>query len=99
VPQGKLVDLVTPAINHDCCGVNHFDELSVFCQRGLSAEAAAITTPEMLETIEGLHRDSEAREERMSAVLHSDAAAAQRYWVSVMSRPRGGASKISETLG
>jgi hypothetical protein len=56
-------------------------------------------TPEMLEKIERLHRASEAREERRLAMLRTVAAAAQRWAIRVVSRLRGGASKISQTLG
>ena len=62
-------------------------------------ESATPLTPTMLERIERLHRDSEAREERMLAVPRTIAAAVQRYWISAMSRIRGGASKVSQTLG
>lgn len=62
-------------------------------------QSATPLTPAMLETIERLHRESEAREERMFAVLRRGAAAARRYWISVMSRLRGGASKSSQTVG
>lgn len=56
-------------------------------------------TAEMLKSIERLHRDSEAREERMLAVPRTVAAAAQRCCISIMSRLRGGAAKISQTIG
>ena len=56
-------------------------------------------TPEILERIERLHAASEARQERMLAVPRTVAAAALRYFVSAMSRLRGGTSKISQTVG
>ena len=61
-------------------------------------ESATPLTPEMLERIEGLHRESEAREQRMLAVPRSAAAAARRYWIKVISGLRGSASKIVQTL-
>jgi len=56
-------------------------------------------TPEMLERIERLHLASEAREERILAVLRPVSAAAQHWAINVMSRLRGRDSKISQTLG
>ena len=56
-------------------------------------------TPEILERIERLHAESEARQKRMLAVPRNVAAAARRYLISVMARLRGGASKISQTVG
>jgi hypothetical protein len=56
-------------------------------------------TPEMLEKIERLHRESEARQAMMLAVPRHAAAAAQQFCVSVISRLRGRASKISQTFG
>jgi hypothetical protein len=54
-------------------------------------------TPEMLEKIERLHRESEAREERILAVPRMVAAAAQRWAISLMSQLRGRESKIGQT--
>ena len=56
-------------------------------------------TPDMLETIEVLHAEDAARHQRMLAVPRRVAAVALRYLGSMMSRLRGGTSKISQTLG
>jgi hypothetical protein len=56
-------------------------------------------TPEMLEKVERLHRESEARQAMMQAVPRNAAAAAQQFCISVISRLRGRASKISQTFG
>jgi hypothetical protein len=56
-------------------------------------------TPEILEKIERLHRESEARQAMMRAVPRNAAAAAQQFCISVISRLRGRASKISQTSG
>lgn len=56
-------------------------------------------TSEMLERVEQLHRESEAREQRMLALAWTVAAAARRYAISAMSRLRGSGSKISQALG
>lgn len=62
-------------------------------------ESSMPLTPEMLVIIERLHRESEARQERMLAAPWTVAAAALRYLVSAMSRLRGSMSKTSQTLG
>jgi hypothetical protein len=67
--------------------------------RRAAIRSAAPLTPAMVESIERLHRESEAREERMLAVPRTIAAAVQRYWISLISRIRGCASKTSQTLG
>jgi len=55
--------------------------------------------PEMLEKIDHLHAECEARQERMLAVPRTVAAAAQRYCISAMARLRGAASKMGQTPG
>ena len=67
--------------------------------RRAALQPATPLTPEMLEGIERLHHESELRDERMLAALRNIATAAQRCWISVMSRLRGCASKISQALG
>jgi hypothetical protein len=67
--------------------------------RRAAVRPARPLTLEMLESIERLHRESEAREERSLAVPRSVAAAAQRCWTSVMSRLHGGVSRTSQPLG
>lgn len=70
------------------------------CLRGRTGlEFSLPLTPEMLQKIERLHAESEARQERMLAVPRTVAAAARRYLISVMARLRGGTSKISQTIG
>jgi hypothetical protein len=70
------------------------------CYSGRAAlQSSMPLTPEILERIERLHAESEARQARMLAVPRTVAAAALRYWASVMSRLNGGASKISQTVG
>jgi hypothetical protein len=56
-------------------------------------------TPQMLEKIERLHAESEARQETMLALPRTVAAAAQRYWTNVRSRLRRRAVKTSQTFG
>ena len=56
-------------------------------------------TPEILEKIDRLHAESDARQARMLAVPRSVAAAARRYWINAISRLRGRAVRISRTLG
>ena len=70
-----------------------------YCHDRRSAlQPATPLIPEMLETIERLHRESELREKRMLAALRSIGTAAQRCWIGVMSRLRGRASRISRTV-
>jgi len=52
-------------------------------------------TPEMLEKIERLHRESEARQAMMLAVPRNAARAVQELCIGVMSSLRGRAAKIS----
>lgn len=68
-------------------------------RRAAALKSAMPLTLEMLHRIERLHRQSEAREERMRAVRRSFAAAMQRFLIGVLSRLRGGAAKISQTIG
>ena len=70
------------------------------CLRGRTAlEFSMPLTPKMLQKIERLHAESEARQKRMLAVPRTVAAAARRYWINVISRLRGRAAKISQTFG
>jgi len=55
-------------------------------------------TPEMLEKIERLHRESEARQAMMLAVPRNTARAVQEFCIGVMSSLRGRAAKISRTF-
>jgi hypothetical protein len=71
-----------------------------YCHNGRAAlQSSMPLRPEILEKIERLHAESEARQERMLAVPPNLAAAARRYLNSVMSRLRGSGSKISHTVG
>ncbi len=56
-------------------------------------------TPEMLEKIERLHRQSEARQQRMRAVPGKAATMVKRCLLSLMSWTRGIASRTSRTVG
>ena len=77
-----------------------FNAGALRCVRGRAAHRSFMSlAPEMLQVIEGLHAESEAQQERMLAVPRRVAAAALRYFVSAMSRLRGGTSKIHQTLG
>jgi len=54
-----------------------------------AADPSITLSPEMLQIIERLHAESEARQERVLALPRTVAAAAQRYWTSVTLRLRG----------
>jgi hypothetical protein len=70
------------------------------CLRGRAAlQSFMPLNPEMLQTIERLHAASDARQERSLAVPGTLAAAARRYWITVISRLRGRVAKISQTFG
>lgn len=70
------------------------------CAKGRAAlQSSMPLTPEILERIERLHAESDAREERMLTVPRNVAASARRYLIWMMSRLRGDASKISQTIG
>lgn len=56
-------------------------------------------SPDMLANIERLHAEDEARHERMLAVPRTVAAVARRYGIELISRLRGRAAKVSQTLG
>jgi hypothetical protein len=56
-------------------------------------------TAEMMERIERLHAESEARQARMLAAPRTVAAPVRRYWINVISRLRGRAAKVSQTFG
>ena len=55
--------------------------------------------PEMLDKIEQLHCESEARQARMQALPRNSAAAAQQFCINLMSRLQGRTSKKSQTFG
>jgi hypothetical protein len=70
------------------------------CSKGRAAlQSSMPLTPEILEKLERLHAESEARQERMLAVPRTVVAAARRYCINVISRLRGGAAKVSRTFG
>ena len=70
------------------------------CRKGRAAlQSSMPLNPEMLEKIERLHAASDARQARMLALPRSVAAAARRYWINAISRLRGRAARISQTLG
>ncbi len=70
------------------------------CYNGRAALRSSMPlTPEMLEQIERLHRQSEARQERMLAVPGNVAAIAKRCLLGLMSWTRGVASKPGRTVG
>ncbi len=77
----------------------HAEVLRYCRSRGAALHSSMPLTPEMLEKIERLHVESEARQERMLAGPRTVAAAAQRYWTNLISRLRGRAAKISQTFG
>jgi len=56
-------------------------------------------TPDILEKIERLHADSDARQERVLALPRTVVAAARRCCVNVISRLRGREGKVSRTFG
>jgi len=55
-------------------------------------------TPEILEKVERLHADSDARQERALALPRAVVAAARRYCINVISRLRGHAARVSGTF-
>jgi hypothetical protein len=71
-----------------------------YCHNGRATlRFSAPLTPEMLQKIDRLHAESDARQERMLAVPRTIAAAAQRWAISLVSSLRGRESKTSQTLG
>jgi hypothetical protein len=77
-----------------------FNAGALRCLRGRAAlRCYTPLTAEMLQNIERLHAEREARQERMLAVPRTVAAAARRYWINVISRLHGHAAKISQTFG
>ena len=56
-------------------------------------------TQEMLQKVERLHAEREARQEKMLAAPRTVALAVQRYWINFLSRLRGRAGKINQTPG
>jgi hypothetical protein len=76
-----------------------FNAGALRCAKGRAALRLSMPlTPEALQNIERLHAESEARQERMLVVPRALAAAARRWAIGVMSRLRGRAAKISQTL-
>jgi hypothetical protein len=76
-----------------------FNAGALRCLRGRAAlRCYTPLTVEMLQKIERLHTEREARQERMRAVPRTVVAAARRYWINVISRLRGRAAKISQTF-
>lgn len=70
-----------------------------YCHNRRTAfQSAMPLTPEMLEKIERLHRESEARQAMMLAVPRNAARTVQEFCIGVMSRLRGRAAKISQTF-
>lgn len=55
--------------------------------------------PEMLQKIERLHAESEARQETMLALPRTAAAGARYYWTNVIARLRRLAANTSQTFG
>ena len=77
-----------------------FNAGALRCYNGRAALRSSMPlTPEMVEKIERLHRQSEARQERMLAVPGNVATKVKRCLLSLMSRTRGVASKASRTVG
>jgi hypothetical protein len=71
-----------------------------YCHNGRAAlQFSAPLTREMLQKIERLHDESDARQQRMLAMPRTAVAAARRYWINVISRLRGCAATISQTFG
>ncbi len=68
-------------------------------QRCATFQSCTPLTPEMLEQIERLHRESEARQERMLAMPGNVATIFKRCLLGLMSWSRGVASKTSRTVG
>ena len=68
-------------------------------RRRVALQSSVPLTPEMLEKIERLHRESEARQQRMLAVLGNVATKVKRCLLSLISWTRGVASKTSRTVG
>lgn len=66
---------------------------------GRGAPRSVPLTPEMVQKIERLHAESEARQERMLALPRTIAAAAQRFCTKLVSRLRRRAAKIAQTFG
>ena len=71
-----------------------------YCHNRRTAfQSSTPLTPEMLQEIERLHVESEARQKRMLAVPRTVAAAAQHWAISLLSHLRGRESEISQTPG
>jgi hypothetical protein len=77
-----------------------FNAAALRCLRGRAAlRCYTPLTAEMLQKIERLHIQREARQERMRVVPRTVAAAAQRWVISLISRLCGREYKIKPTLG
>lgn len=71
-----------------------------YCRnRGTARHSSMPLTAEMVDKIEQLHAESEAREKRMLAVPRTVVAAGQRFWTNVISRLRRRAAKMGQTFG
>lgn len=71
-----------------------------YCHNGRAAfRSSTALTAEMMEKIERLHAESEARQERMLAVPRTVAAPVKGYWIKLMSRLHGHEEKMSQTVG
>ena len=71
-----------------------------YCHNGRATlQLSAPLTREMLQKIDRLHAESDARQERMLAVPRTITAAARRWAISLVSHLRGRESRIRQTLG
>jgi hypothetical protein len=77
-----------------------FNAGALRCLRGRAAlRCYTPLTAEMLQKIERLHAEQEARQARMRTAPRTVIAAARRYCINVISRLRGRAAKVSRTFG
>jgi hypothetical protein len=77
-----------------------FNAGALRCLRGRAAlQSSKPLNPEMLQKIERLHAASDARQERMLAMLGNVATKVKRCLLSLVSWTRGGASRTSRTVG
>jgi len=77
----------------------HAEALRYCHNRRTALLSSAPMTPEILEKIEWLHADSDAREERVLATPRIIFAAVRRYCTNLISSLRGRAAKTSRTFG
>src|SRR5512143_3900072 len=71
-----------------------------YCHNGRAAfRSSTALTAEMMEKIERLHAESEARQERMLAVSRTVAAPVKGCWIKLISRLHGHEGKMSQTVG